>query len=365
MRDVAARVRTALERHALTRPAGAPTWALGAVLAVGVGGALLTGVSSGRTDEAARAVLAIILVALPSVPDAPAAAARTLLIRAAAVAGASAATAGLGGDETAVAVCVVVAAAVGFRLPHLGATAALALLLLGVRADTTAPSAGEPVVWELAGAVIVAVTTFAVRLVPGTGRSVPAADPPSDRRPTWTVRRVTAVAVAVCLALLSPLGLYGGHWLVTAVLLSVRPTPAATRARLVQRLVGNTVAALLVALLMGFGPGTSAMGLVAAGLTFLAFALRPVNYLWWAVTAPPVLLIAGDFPHTHDWYEGMVRVGLNVVGGAIVMLVCHVRPRAAATPPVRRSDRRHDPGHPAQVERDAGELSPTRRAAHD
>ncbi|GAA4287246.1 FUSC family protein [Georgenia daeguensis] len=332
MREVLARLRRTLERHPLTRSVGAPTWALSALLAVGVGGTLLTGALTGRTDAAARAVLAMILVALPSIPVAPPAAARTLLVRTGTVALASVVVAALGGDPTAVAASVVVAAGLGFRVPAVGTTAALALLLLGVRSHMTSGPADVPAVWELAGAVVVALAALAVRLLPAGGRGVAAGSPDPAARPSWTVRRTAAVGVAVALAVLSPLGLYGGHWLVTAVLLSVRPTPAATRARVAQRLVGNTVAALLVAVLMGAGPSVATMGLVAGGLAFLAFALRPVNYVWWAVTAPPVLLIAGDFPQTHGWYEGMVRVGLNVVGVGVVMLVCYVpAPRSPAT----------------------------------
>jgi len=317
-----------LDRYALTRSVGAPTWALAAALAVDVGGTLLVGDRTGYPDEAGRIVLAMILVALPSVPEAPLAAVRTVLTRTAAVVAASAAVAAVGGDELVVAALVVGAAAVGFWMPSVGTTAALGLLLLGVRAHAGAGTASAPVVWELAGAVVVAVSIFAVRFPAGLlrprTRTGPAAALVPAERPSWRVRRTAAVGAAVGLASLSPLGLFGGHWLVTAVLLSVRPTPSETRARLSQRLLGNTVAAILVACLMGVGPGAAAMGLVAGGLAFLAFALRPVSYLWWAVTAPPVLLIVGDFPQTHGWYEGVFRVALNVVGAVIVMLICLV-----------------------------------------
>ncbi|WP_127126817.1 FUSC family protein [Georgenia sp. SYP-B2076] len=327
MRNVAARLRAALNRHSLTRPAGAPTWGLSAALAVAVGGALLVGARTGRADEAARVVLSMILVALPSIPEAPAAATRALLVRTSAVTASSLAVTALGGDQLAVAIAVVAAALLGFTVPSIGTTAALALLLLGLRTDMTSGSTSLPALWELTGALVVALATFATRIRRSPAAAAPA-PPAGAPGPSWTARRVASVGVAVALALVSPLGIYGGHWLVTAVLLSVRPTPSATRVRLAQRLLGNTVAALLVALLMAAVPGPAAMALVAAGLVFLAFALRPLSYLWWAVTAPPVLLIAGDFPLTHDWYEGMVRVGLNVVGAVIVLIVCYAaRPR--------------------------------------
>jgi hypothetical protein len=323
VRNLAARLRAVLERRGLTRSVGAPSWGLSAALALGVGGALLLGASTGRTDNAARVVLAMILVALPSIPDEPRAAARTLLLRTSAVAVCSLAVTAVDGNQLAVAALVVLTAALGFAVPALGTTAALALLLLGVRTHMTPGSASVPALWELAGALVVATATFAAIFLraPSGG---PEAGPAPVARPSWTARRTTAVGIVVVLAMLSPAGLYGGHWLITAVLLSVRPTPAATRVRLAQRLLGNTAAALLVALLMGAGPAVATMGIIAGGLAFLAFALRPVNYLWWAVTAPPVLLIAGDFPLTHDWYEGMVRVGLNLLGAAVVLLVCYV-----------------------------------------
>lgn len=321
MRAVAERVRAALDRHSLTRPAGSPTWVRGAVLAAAVGGTLLVGARSGYTDEAARIVLSIILVALPSVPGTPAAAARVLLVRTTAVAASSVLVTALAGDQLTVAVAVVAAAALGFLVPMIGTTAALALLLLGLRADMSSGAMSLPGLWELAGALVVSVAALADRSRQPSAGPAPAAGPPSR---SWTARRVASVGLAVTLALLSPLGIYGGHWLITAVLLSVRPTRSATHVRLGQRLLGNTVAALLVAILMGAGPSLTTMALVAAGLSFLAFALRPLSYLWWAVTAPPVLLIVGDFPIVHDWYVGMVRVGLNIAGAVIVLLVCQV-----------------------------------------
>ncbi|MEE6287340.1 FUSC family protein [Georgenia sp. MJ173] len=325
LRSGLARAGAAAGRRAPFRAVQADTWTMSAVLGLAVGGALLLGLRTGATDPAGRFVLAMILVALPSIPTAPSAAARTLLTRTGAVVAASLLASATGGDERAVALGIVAAAAVGFTVPLIGSTAALALLMLGLRVATVPGSTPVPGLWELAGAGVVAVATVLTRLG-RPGPIVPVLPPSPDAERAWTLRRVVAVALAVLLAAASPLGVYGGHWLITAVLLSVRPTPAATRLRLAQRLLGNTVAAVLVAVLMGVGAGAVTLAGVVAVLTVLAFALRPVSYLWWAVTAPPVLLIVGDFPATHNWYEGMVRVALNVVGAVIVLLVCHPPP---------------------------------------
>lgn len=299
-----------------------------ALLGLAVGGALLLGLSTGHTGQAGRAAAAIILVALPSIPTRPAAATRTLAARTAAVVAGALTTVLVDGQETAVAVAIVVAAAIGFLVPILGSTPALAILLAGLRMQVDPQTLAAPGLWELMGSLVVVAVTLATRLVPA------AAEPPAEPAPaperSWTARRVASVAAAVVLALATPLGVYGGHWLVTAVLLSVRPTPSATRARLSQRLLGNTVAALLVAVLMAVGVGPPALALVVAALTALAFALRPVSYLWWAVAAPPVLLVVGDYPTAHDWYEGMVRVALNILGALIVLTICYV-PRSRRT----------------------------------
>lgn len=305
---------------------------LSVLLGLAVGSALLLGLHSGHTDWAGRAAVAMILVALPSIPSASDEAARTLLIRAATVVVAALAVSAVDGNERAVAVGIVLASAVGFTVPVVGTTAALAILMSGMRVQAAPAALNAPGLWELAGALVVVAATIVTRLVPSGASSTAEPTPalvgevPVEER-SWTVRRIASVAAAVLLALATPLGVYGGHWLVTAVLLSVRPTPWTTRVRLGQRLLGNTVAALLVAILMASGADATALAYVVAGLTGLAFALRPVSYLWWAVAAPPVLLIVGDYPMVHDWYEGMVRVALNVLGAVIVLAVCSL-PRA-------------------------------------
>lgn len=299
--------------------------AMSVLLGLAVGSALLLGLHSGHTDRAGRAAMAMILVALPSIPGPPRRAARTLITRSATVVVAALAVAAVGGNEVVVAVGIVLAAALGFTVPRVGTTAALALLMSGLRMQTVPTALEAPGLWELIGALVVGAATVLTRLGQGAVHEEDLAERARER--SWTVRRTGSVAAAVLLALVTPLGVYGGHWLVTAVLLSVRPTPSATRVRLAQRLLGNTVAALLVAVLMASGAGPTALAYVVAALTGLSFALRPVSYLWWAVAAPPVLLILGDYPTAHDWYEGMVRVALNVIGAIIVLIVCS-NPRA-------------------------------------
>ena len=61
-------------------------------------------------------------------------------------------------------------------------------------------------------------------------------------------------------------------------------------------------------------------------LFLLAMALRPVNYTWWAVTGPPVLLVISEYPQLFPWYEGGVRLAMNLAGA------CHRARRRVRRP---------------------------------
>jgi fusaric acid resistance family protein len=135
-----------------------------------------------------------------------------------------------------------------------------------------------------------------------------------------------AVGVAVALAALLPGDMVGGHWLVTSVLLTIQPGRYDTGVRLVQRISGNTVGALIAAAVLGAHPAAPVVVTVTVVLFLLAMALRPVNYTWWAVTGPPVLLMISEYPQLFPWYEGEVRLAMNIGGAAIVLAVVFVLP---------------------------------------
>jgi hypothetical protein len=333
-------------RHPLTRSIGAADWPLGVLLGTILGAVLMAGVILGRGPDAARVGLGIILVALPTVPRPLGVGLRTLAARTAAMLTAAVGVDLLHGEAAPVAVLVVLAAGVGAFLPRVRVAGALAGLLCGLQYDiagaATIPGAGE----ALGALTVVAAAALSAgcarhpsrrpAAAPDTvgGGDASAADTAGRREKlvadAWhSIRMTASVGSAIGAAELSGLGMYGGHWLVTAVLLSVQRTGSATRLRVTQRLVGNTGGALLVAVLMAAGPAPGALAAVTAVLFCVAFAVRPINYLWWAVTAPPVLLIVGDFPHTHDWYEGAVRVALGMAGAVIVIGIFWLTPDRA------------------------------------
>lgn len=314
--------------HPLVRPGGGSSWVSGLLLGATLAGALVAGVQIGLADLAARFGLGVILVALPSLPATVGEVGRTLGARTLAVLSGAAFIALVDGRAGLVVVGVVLAAAFGAFLPRVRVCAALAVLLCGVRAQLDG-TAAVPLIGEGAGALAVCLVALLGALV-GRARGYVHPVPVRERSPLRNrlaadaahgLRMVLGLLTAFAVVAASGLGLAGGHWLVTAVLLSLQRTGTATRLRVAQRLLGNTVGALLVALIMAAGPSGAIMGVLAAAGFCVAFALRSINYLWWAVAAPPVLLIIGDFPQAHTWYEGAVRVGLGAVGAVIVWAV--------------------------------------------
>ena len=140
------------------------------------------------------------------------------------------------------------------------------------------------------------------------------------------IRVGLAVSAAVVIAGLLPDDLAGVHWLITSVLLTIQPRQTQTGMRIAQRLSGNTVGAVIAAVVLGAYPSAPVVIAVTMLLFLLAMALRPVNYTWWAVTGPPVLLVISEYPELFPWYEGGVRLAMNLAGACIVLVVVFVAP---------------------------------------
>jgi hypothetical protein len=217
----------------------------------------------------------------------------------------------------------VAAALIGGLIDRVGPTAGLAVVLIAIDSPST--------VWPyVAGAAIVPVAWAAWYGCASVRRSRTGAPPaeaapgrPFDIRTAYphALRVGAAVGAAVVIARLLPRDLVGGHWLITSVLLTVQPVAADTGIRLAQRLSGNTVGALIAAVVLGAHPSVAAVAVLTVVLFTLAMALRPVNYTWWAVTGPPVLLVISEYPALFPWYEGGVRLAMNIAGAVIVVAV--------------------------------------------
>lgn len=313
---------------------------MAACLALALGAILAVAAALDRGEIGSAVALGFVLTAVPSLPQAWRQAVTVMAVRSVAVllgAGAAVLTVD---QPVALGVATVTAAVVGALANRVGPTAGLAVVLVAVDLTHVAGAQQFPVTALLsyaAGAALVVVAwtvwfvgSRAVRSAESPPRTFPTQLRPPGTSPAQpgprdagghAVRVGVAVAVAVLLAGLLPDDLVGGHWLVTSVLLTVQPTAADTGMRLAQRLSGNAVGALIAAVLLGARPGFVVIAAATVVLFTLAMALRPVNYTWWAVTGPPVLLVISEYPALFPWYEGGVRLLMNLAGAAIVVAV--------------------------------------------
>jgi hypothetical protein len=311
-------------------------------MALALGAILVVTALGGRAEFGAAIGLGFVLTAVPELPTTLRAAVAVIGVRAAAVLAGGAVVLLGAGHPLLLAIATVGAAVFGALVARVGATAGLAVVLVAVGMDSEAAVAAP--VWMLAfyalGAAVVLMAWLGWFVLARRVRSVPVEQPSLRHRTSrfgHAGRVGLAVGVAVTVAALLPADLVGGHWLVTSVLLTVQPSRERTGLRLAQRLSGNTVGAVIAAALLGAQPAAPVMIAVTVMLFLVAIALRPVNYTWWAVTGPPVLLVISEYPQLFPWYEGGVRLAMNLLGAVIVVLVVFAVPMLGRFRQVRRA----------------------------
>ncbi|WP_157680312.1 FUSC family protein [Mycobacterium dioxanotrophicus] len=306
----------------LLRPVGSSRWGMGVALAFALGAILIVPAMSGHAEAGSAVALGFVLTAVPELPTTRRAAMETMGARAATVVVCGVIVV-LSTPYPAVLLAVTVGAAMfGALVARVGATAGLAVVLLATDLDG---ARGLGALWPyVLGAAVVGVA-WAVWF--GCARDRPD-EPASPRAGGWAhaLRVGAAVGVAASAVTLLPVDLVGGHWLVTSVLLTIQPSQSQTGMRLAQRLSGNTVGAVIAAVLLGVQPPAPVTIGVTVVLFLLAMALRPVNYTWWAITGPPVLLVISEYPELFPWYEGGVRLAMNLAGAVIVAVVVFAIP---------------------------------------
>lgn len=297
---------------------------MAAWLAAGLGAVLVASAAAGRGALGSAVALGLVLTAVPALPTAWRPGVAILAIRGSAVLTGALVAIAAAAQPVALAAVTVLAAVAGALLRRVGPTLGLAVVLVAV----DAPAGGAPLaaVLPYVGGVAVAAVCWAawyacdrLRGASSHEGTATASAPGHTGRHAVTVG--STVACAVLAAHLLPDGLVGGHWLITSVLLTVQPVAADTGVRLAQRLLGNTLGAVIAAAVLGARPALVVVAALAVTLFTLAMALRPVNYTWWAVTGPPVLLVVSEYPHLFPWYEGGIRLAMNLGGAIVVLLV--------------------------------------------
>lgn len=315
----------------MLRPVGRSRWGMAACLAAGLGGVLAGGAAAGHPEWGSAMALSVVLTAVPALPQTWRPASATMLTRGVTVVLGAAVAMAVVDHLVVLGAVTVVAAVVGAYVERVGPTAALAVVLVSIDVPAGQPSAAA-VMPYVAGALTVGVAWVfwylgarAVRRGADGSGAQPVPDP-VPARGAHAGRVGVAVGAAVLLAGALPGDWVGGHWLVTSVLLTVQPHAVDTGLRMAQRLLGNAVGALIAAVLLGAHPGLPVVAGVSVALFAAAMALRPVNYTWWAVTGPPVLLVIGEYPDLFPWYEGGVRLAMNLAGAVIVVAVVFAAP---------------------------------------
>lgn len=328
---------------------------MAAWLALGLGAILGVSAALGRAELGSAVALGFVLTAVPSLPTALRPALAIIGIRGVTVLAGATVAVLTAGDPLTLGVATVAAAVCGGLLERVGPTAGLAVVLVGVDVHRTGhgDASAATVLWPYAiGVVVVGIAWaawFACAEAIRAARRDPRVEPAAAARTSSRARcshaaRVgVAVGAAVVIATLLPSDLVGGHWLITSVLLTVQPAAVDTGMRLAQRLSGNAVGALIAAVLLGTHPAVPVVAVVTVVLFTLAMALRPVNYTWWAVTGPPVLLVISEYPQLFPWYEGGVRLAMNLAGAVIVLAVVFGFPMLGRLPALGRTGSRRRP----------------------
>jgi uncharacterized membrane protein YccC len=127
------------------------------------------------------------------------------------------------------------------------------------------------------------------------------------------------VAVAATMALGTGLKLTYGHWLTVTVLLSLRDSYGDTVQRVVKRVGGTAVGAIIAALALAIAPGEATLvGLIFVGAIF-GFTYRTVNHAYWMTFGTPMLLLLVDFSNALNWSAAGWRIGLTFAGGLIAL----------------------------------------------
>ncbi|WKG05680.1 FUSC family protein [Mycolicibacterium sp. HK-90] len=316
----------------LLRPVGSSRWGMAAALAVALG-AVLTGTALfGRAEWGSAVGLGFVLIAVPEIPTTWRSALHTMGIRAATVVVGGVLVVAGAHNAIVLAGFTVLAAITGALIPGVGATAGLAVVLMSIDLDQDATSMAALWPYLVGIAIVFAswVVWFAISRLRHRIEEEPL--PPSSAAGVAHAARVgVAVGLAVSVAALLPADMVGGHWLVTSVLLTIQPSQAETGLRLAQRLSGNAVGAVIAAALLGTHPSAPVVIGLTVVLFLMAMALRPVNYTWWAIAGPPVLLVISEYPDLFPWYEGAVRLAMNFVGALIVALMVFVVPSIMPT----------------------------------
>ncbi|RFS87113.1 FUSC family protein [Actinomadura spongiicola] len=133
------------------------------------------------------------------------------------------------------------------------------------------------------------------------------------------VARVFVTAL-VAMSLAAALGLSHGHWMTITAMLSLRATYGETVERVVQRVGGTAAGSVIAAVILTLAPGPPTVAVIVFGFALAGFAMRAVNYAYWALFGTPLAMMLLDFSTPADWRTAGERIVLTFAGTLLTYL---------------------------------------------
>jgi uncharacterized membrane protein YccC len=146
------------------------------------------------------------------------------------------------------------------------------------------------------------------------------------REMVMTYRHAARVGVAVAGAMALTAGLKPPHgfWLTITVLLSLRDSYGDTVTRVVKRIGGTAIGAIVAALALAVAPGEATLvALIFVGAA-LGFTFRAANHAYWMAFGTPMIMLLVDFSNALHWSAAAWRIGLTVAGGVLALIAARV-----------------------------------------
>ncbi|MFI0354423.1 FUSC family protein [Actinomadura sp. 9N407] len=131
--------------------------------------------------------------------------------------------------------------------------------------------------------------------------------------------RVVLIAL-LAMALAAALKMPHGHWMTITAMMSLRGTYGETVNRVVQRVGGTAIGSAIAAVLLTLTPGQTTTAVIIFCIGLVGFALRSINFTYWALFGTPLAMMLLDFTVPSDWVAAGERIALTLAGGLISFL---------------------------------------------
>lgn len=141
---------------------------------------------------------------------------------------------------------------------------------------------------------------------------------PSGNAFAYALRFTIVAAAGLVLAALTRIP--HASWVSVTSWRVLRPSYSATMTRAHQRVLGNVLGGVLAAVLLWVAPADYILVIIIGTFAFLCFALRPVNYGFYAIFATVVMLMLIGLTEPDDIVAAVIRIGATVVGALLAVL---------------------------------------------